>query len=92
MITRLFCVTLLNERFSDYAGFPYVGAEPDYSCLAFFATKVSEAMVSDPAARGDNKWVIEQMLDIEAPAMVALIRKLLDKAIAEIPGITQKSE
>ncbi len=85
-------IALLNERFADYAGFSYVGADPDYSCLAFFATRVSEAMVSDPSARGDNKWVIEQMLDIEAPAMVILVRKLLANAIPEATRISSESE
>ncbi len=85
-------ITLLNARFGDYAGFAYLGADPDYACLGYFATKVSEAMVSDPAARGDNKWVIEQMLDIEAPEMVILVRKLLDKAIPEVTRIPSESE
>jgi hypothetical protein len=38
-------------------------------------------MVSDPAASGDNKWVIEQMMDIEAPEMVLLVKRLIDRAV-----------
>lgn len=77
-------IEVLNARFADYARFDYVGAEPDYACLGFFAAKVSDAMVSDPTTRGDNKWVIEQMLDIEAPEMVILAKKLLEKTLSEI--------
>jgi hypothetical protein len=83
-------IDLLNARFADYATFEFPGASPDYSCLGFFAAKVSDAMVSDPAASGDNKWVIEQMMDIEAPEMVLLMNKLIERALPapnpESPG------
>jgi len=78
-------IDLLNARFGDYAGFDYPGAAPDYPCLSFFAAKVSDAMVSDPAARGDNKWVVEQMMDIEAPEMVVLVKRLIDRAVDMAP-------
>ena len=32
-------------------------------------------------AESDNKWVIEQMMEIEAPEMVRLIRKLVDEVV-----------
>lgn len=67
----------LNARFGEYAGFEYRDGEPGYSCLRYFAGKVADAM-----AEGDNKWVVEQMIDIEAPEMVRLIRKLVDQAAA----------
>jgi hypothetical protein len=71
----------LNARFEEYAGFEYAGAEPGYPCLRFFAEKVSDAMAS-----GDNKWVVEQMMDIEAPEMVRLVRKLVEQALEAAPG------
>ena len=70
-------IDLLNTRFGEYAGFAYAGAEPGYPCLRFFAGKVSDAMAS-----GDNKWVVEQMMDIEAPEMVRLVAKLIDQTAA----------
>ena len=69
-------IDLLNDRFGEYAGFEYPGGEPGYPCLRFFATKVSDAM-----AGSDNKWVVEQMMDIEAPEMVRVTRKLVDQAV-----------
>ena len=69
-------IDLLNTRFGEYAGFAYSGAEPGYPCLRFFAAKVSDAMAS-----GDNKWVVEQMMDIEAPEMVRLVRKLVEQTV-----------
>ena len=73
-------IDLLNARFDEYAGFEYAGGEPSYPCLRFFAAKVSDAMAS-----GDNKWVVEQMMDIEAPAMVRFIRKLVDQTVDVTP-------
>ena len=69
-------IDLLNTRFGEYAEFECPGGEPSYACLRFFATKVSEAM-----AGGDNKWVVEQMMDIEAPEMVRVVRKLIEQTL-----------
>jgi hypothetical protein len=41
--------------------------------------------VADAMAGGDNKWVVEQMMDIEAPEMVRLVRKLVEQAAAAEP-------
>jgi hypothetical protein len=70
-------IDLLNARFGEYAGFEYRDGEPGYPCLRYFAGKVADAM-----APGDNKWVVEQMIDIEAPEMVRLVRKLVEQAAA----------
>ena len=69
-------IDLLNARFGEYAGFAYTGAEPGYPCLRFFATQVADAM-----AGGDNKWVVEQVMEIEAPEMVRLVAKLIEQAV-----------
>ena len=75
-------IDLLNARFGEYAGFEYPGGEPGYPCLRFYAGKVADAMAS-----GDNKWVVEQMMEIEAPEMVRLVRKLIEQtAAAELPA------
>ncbi len=74
-------IDLLNARFEEYAGFEYPGGEPGFSCLRFFATQVSDAM-----AGSGNKWVIEQIMDIEAPEMVRLIRKLVDQTVPAAPS------
>jgi len=73
-------IDLLNARFEEYAGFEYPGGEPGFPCLRFFAAKVSDAM-----AASDNKWVVEQIMDIEAPEMVRLIKKLVDQTVNAAP-------
>jgi hypothetical protein len=73
-------IDLLNARFEEYAGFDYPGGEPGFPCLRFFAAKVSDVM-----AVSNNKWVIEQIMDIEAPEMVRLIKKLVDQTVNTAP-------
>ena len=69
-------IDALNARFGEYADFECPGGEPSYACLRFFATRVSDAM-----AAGDNKWVVEQMMDIEAPEMVRVVAKLIEQTV-----------
>ena len=79
-------IDLLNARFGEYAGFEYPGGEPGYPCLRFFAGKVADAM-----AGGDNKWVVEQVMDIEAPEMVRLVKKLIEQTAAAEPPAPQRA-
>ena len=65
-------IALLNERFGDYATFDYTDGDPGHPCLRFFAAKIADAM-----AGGDNRWVLEQVIDVEAPEMVRLMDKLV---------------
>jgi len=74
-------IDLLNARFEEYAGFAYSGGAPGFPCLRFFAGKISEAM-----AGSGNKWVIEQIMDIEAPEMVRLVTKLVDQTVPAAPS------
>jgi len=74
-------IDALNARFGEYAQFECPGGEPGYACLRFFATRVSDAM-----ADGDNKWVVEQMMDIEAPEMVRVARKLVEQTVDATPA------
>jgi hypothetical protein len=73
---------LLNARFEAYAGFEYPGGEPGFACLRFFAAKVDDAMASS-----DNKWVVEQTMEIEAPEMVRLVKKLVDQTVNTAPPL-----
>ena len=70
-------IQTLNDRFEDYARFEYIARDPGFACLRYFGDKVSDAM-----AASDNKWVIEQMMEVEAPEMVRVIKKLVDEVVA----------
>jgi hypothetical protein len=42
--------------------------------------------VSDLMAESDNRWVVEQMMDVEAPEMVRLVKKLVEQTVAAAPA------
>ena len=69
-------VAALNARNRDYAEFEYTEKGPGYACLRYLGEKVSDAM-----ATSDNKWVIEQMVDVEVPEMVRLTKKLVGEVM-----------
>lgn len=69
-------IRTLNERFEHYARFEYSDGDPGYACLRYFGSMVSDAMASS-----DNKWVLEQIMDVEAPEMVRLAKKLVDQVV-----------
>jgi len=69
-------IELLNARFGEYAAFEYAGAQPGYACLQFFAGRVADAM-----AEGDSKWVVEQVIDIEAPELLRFVGKLIEQTV-----------
>jgi hypothetical protein len=73
-------IDLVNARLSEYAGFDYSAGEPGAPCVLYFATRVADVM-----AAGDNKWVVEQMIDIETPEMVRVARKLVDQTVDAAP-------
>ena len=71
-------IALLNERFGDYATFEYPGGDPGHPCLRFFAAKIADAM-----AGADNRWVLEQVIDVEAPEMVRLADRLVTETATD---------
>ena len=74
-------IDAMNARFAEYAEFDYRDGEPGYDCLRYFASRVSDAM-----AAGDNRWVTEQMIDVEAPEMVRLVKRLVEQTVEAKPA------
>ena len=72
-------IKTMNARLEDYAAFQYVDGEPGYACVRYFGARVSDAMASS-----DNKWVLEQMMEVESPEMVRLVVKLADETVGAI--------
>lgn len=70
-------VDTLNARFHDYAAYQFSADGPSYSCLRYLGERVAEAM-----AATDNRWVVEYIMDIEAPDMLKFLNKLLADVLA----------
>lgn len=71
-------INTLNQRFREYAECPYTDAGPSYAFLRLLGEKISDAM-----SAGDNKWVVEHVMEIESPEMLRPLRKV----VGEVLGI-----
>jgi len=68
----------LNTRFADYSELEFNGRNPSYGVLRYLGEQVSRAMEAT-----DSKWVLEQVMDVEAPEAVKMIKKV----VAEVLGV-----
>lgn len=62
----------LNERLDDYAGLTFNEDDPGFGFLRYLGDRVKIAMAGQ-----DDRWVVEQIVEIEAPEAVETIRKAL---------------
>ncbi|MCW8918877.1 MAG: hypothetical protein OQL08_08700 [Gammaproteobacteria bacterium] len=74
-------VDKLNQRLDGYAELEVVDGNPGYQMLRYFAANVDAVM-----GGGDNKWVLETVLEVEAPAVVKPLREGMTKLLPQIPG------
>jgi hypothetical protein len=68
----------LNARFADYAECDYGPTGPGYAFVRYLGERVAEIMNA-----ADNKWVLEYVMEIEAPEAV----KIVKKAVGEVMGV-----
>lgn len=71
-------IGVLNARMADYAQFESSASGPSYAALRYFGDRVAQVM-----ALADNKWVLEQVMEIEAPEALRVVKK----AVAAVMGI-----
>lgn len=63
-------IDLFNERSSDYAEFRYSDAGADFAFLRYLGNRVMDIMV-----KKDQSWVIDQIMEIEAPDAIGSVKK-----------------
>lgn len=61
----------LNQRFGEYAECSFDVEEGGYAFRRLLAEHIADLMAS-----GDNRWVLEHVMDIEAPKAMKIIQKL----------------
>lgn len=71
-------VDTLNARFADYAECEYGPSGPGYAFVRVLGDRVAEIMNA-----ADNKWVLEYVMEIEAPEAV----KVVKKTVGEVMGV-----
>ena len=62
-----------NQRWNDYAGFDFDPENPDFVVKRYLANCIHEVM----EAR-DQSWIADQIIEIEAPAFIAPIKKQVE--------------
>jgi hypothetical protein len=72
-------VEKLNQRLDNYSEFDAVGGNPSYQMLRYFATSVDAVMGGE-----DNKWVLETVIEVEAPAMIKPLKEGMEKLLPQI--------
>lgn len=71
-------ITKLNDRLSNYAECGFDEEEgPAYDFMRYLAQSVAEIM-----SASDDKWVLEQVMDIEAPELVARVRPVVSDVLS----------
>ena len=72
-------IALLNERLSDYAHLSFENGEPGFDFLRYLGAKVLGVLGDDQT----NRWVLDQIVAIEAPEIAEKIRKSVFNLLAE---------
>jgi len=68
-------IALLNQRFGEYAEFTYKEGLPGYDQKRFFGHRILEILGEDQT----NRWVIDQIIDLDAPDLIAQNVKSLNR-------------
>jgi len=66
---------LLNRRFGEYASFEFRDGRPGYEAMRFLGHAVLGLLGDDQT----NRWVIDQVMDIDGPAIVDQNLKSLNR-------------
>lgn len=73
-------IGLLNSRLADLAEFRFSDGEPSYPALRYFGSKVQQVMQKQ---EGDNKWIIEQIMEVDTPPMIIKLTKAVKELLQQ---------
>lgn len=66
-------IDMLNRRAGDYATFEFNPDQPNFQVLRFLGSCLRDLMLER-----DQPWVIDQIIELEAPAMTEILKKTVD--------------
>ncbi len=70
-------VDLMNARLADYSDYNIVDGQPSYPLLRLFGSHVEAVMGGT-----DNKWVIEQVMEVETPLVLKKLKTAVEGPFA----------
>jgi hypothetical protein len=79
-------INTYNQRSEDYSDYEFVDGEPDYHFLRYFAEKVQKAMTDV-----DEKWIVQQIIEIQAPKAFKKINQSVDDLVS-VKSIISKED
>lgn len=68
----------LNHHLDGYSEFSVTNGDPSYQMLRYFGTLADQVM-----GGSDNKWIIEHVMEVEAPVLVKQLRDGLEKLLPQ---------
>ena len=74
-------IALMNDRLANYAECGFKDDQPGYDFTRYLARNVADIMSAT-----DEKWVVEQVMDIEAPTVVEKISRV----VTDVLGLRQR--
>lgn len=80
-------VDKINQRMDDYADFGFADDQPGYQALRYLGQSVDEVLGGE-----QNKWAIEQVVEIEAPAAIEALKKGMKDILASLETQTFTKE
>jgi len=66
-------IELTNRRMSDYSSFDFPDDKPSFPALRFLSLQIREVM-----EQTDQTWIQDQIMDIEMPEMLGMVKKNMD--------------
>ena len=76
-------VALMNDRLANYAECSFENGEPGYDFVRYLGQTIASIM-----SASDDKWVVEQVIDIEAPSVIEKITRV----VTEVLGLRQRQQ
>lgn len=77
----------LNHHLDGYAEFAVSNGDPSYQMLRYFGTLADQVM-----GGSDNKWVIEHVMEVEAPVLVKQLKEGLEKLLPQAQPADESAE
>lgn len=73
-------IDLFNQRAPEYADFAFNPSAPDFAFLRYFGSVVEPLMPEK-----DRRWVMDQIIAIEAPEAVSMLQRAMDGVFSTEP-------
>lgn len=79
-------IDFINRRGDDYATFDCAPDKPSFPLLRYLGLAVRELMLES-----DQPWVADQIMDLQAPEALGMLKKTVDGLLAPAPPVPRRT-